>query len=141
MSKNNIDPNLLADAFKLNASCSPLVEMKIPTMAEGNFDPHFALRNSFKDAQFGLTMGTDANVDLPVLSTVAAAMFNAMRNGHEEEDFSAILTNYQKASTPHPASSPPPNTPPTPKKEEPATEDPLDSILAPPTEPEPTPPA
>ncbi|MEM8954537.1 MAG: NAD(P)-binding domain-containing protein [Verrucomicrobiota bacterium] len=154
--KNDINPDLLADAFKTNACHSTLIDMKLPSMSKGDFDPHFSLRNMFKDAQFGLNMGSETQTDLPVLSTVAATMFTAMRNGYDEEDFSVLLKNYKSASpstakeslpsaqppstapaksSPHTlappsASTPAPATSPSPKT--PDLDDPLDSILAPP---------
>jgi 3-hydroxyisobutyrate dehydrogenase-like beta-hydroxyacid dehydrogenase len=140
----NIDPDLLAKALKNNACHSPLVDMKLPSMAEGDFDPHFSLRNMLKDAQFGLSMGTNAGLDLPVLSTVTGTMFTAIRHGHEDKDFSALLTNYQSPATPVPPVSasqndteeqplhspePLPDSPPQAEQ----SEDPLQNLPAPPS--------
>ena len=89
-----IDAETLAQALKHNASHSTLAEMKLPGMDAGNFEPHFSLKNMFKDAQFALDLANDAGIELPALSTTASVLFNTIRKGHGEEDYSVVFSNY-----------------------------------------------
>lgn len=93
-----IDPEKLGEALKLNACNSPLVQMKLPTMKAGDYEPHFSLKNMFKDAQFALNLANDAGIDLPALSTTASVMFNTIRKGRAEEDYSVLFANYEKTA-------------------------------------------
>lgn len=89
-----IDGNRLIEALNLNGNCSDLIRMKLPTMLAGDYDPHFALKNMFKDAQLALGLANDAKIDVPALSTTASLMFKAIQKGHAEEDFSVLASTY-----------------------------------------------
>lgn len=90
-----IDPSKLAEAIEHNACSSPLTAMKLPAIIAGDYDPHFSLKNMFKDAQFALNIANGHQIDLPALSTTASVMFKTIQKGHGDEDFSAVAGNYQ----------------------------------------------
>ncbi len=89
-----IEPERLQEAIAHNACGSPLTEMKLPTMIDEDFDPHFSLKHMFKDAQYALALAKDFELDLPALSTTASVMFRTMQEGNEEKDFSVLAANY-----------------------------------------------
>lgn len=90
-----IDPQVLQHAIENNACNSVLASMKLPTMIEGNFEPHFSLKNMFKDSKFALELGKQFAVDMPVLTTTANIMFRTMQKGRGEDDYSVLAANYQ----------------------------------------------
>lgn len=90
-----IDPAKLAEALQHNACGSPLTAMKMPSILAGDYEPHFSLKNMFKDAQFGLGLGNRHKIDLPALSATASSMFKGMQKGWSEEDYSVIARHYQ----------------------------------------------
>lgn len=92
-----INPDSLAQAIEHNACGSVLTGMKLPTMIERDYEPHFSLKNMFKDAQYALSLGKSLGVDLPAASTTANIMFRALKNDLGEKDFSVIAERFQKA--------------------------------------------
>ncbi len=94
----------LMEALAQNACCSDLVKMKLPTMLQGDYQPHFSLNNMFKDAQIALEMANSASVELPALSTTASMMFQAIQQGHGAEDYSALWKRFSATTPPPPES-------------------------------------
>lgn len=92
---SGIDPERLSDALEHNACASTLTATKLPTIIEEEYEPHFALKNMFKDAQFALNLANKQGIDLPALSTTASVMFKTMQKGLGEDDFSVLARNYQ----------------------------------------------
>ena len=103
---SGIEPEKLAEAIENNACGSALTAMKLPSIIARDFEPHFSLKNMFKDAQFGLNLGNDLSIDLPALSATASVMFKTMQKGHGDADYSVLAKNYQDAAgaEPPPAS-------------------------------------
>lgn len=91
-----IDPRKLMEALELNGCGSPLTAMKLPTMINQDYTPHFSLKNMFKDAQLALGLANRHRIDLPVLSTTASMMFKTMQKGYAEQDYSVLARNYQE---------------------------------------------
>ncbi|NRB74375.1 MAG: NAD(P)-dependent oxidoreductase [Verrucomicrobiales bacterium] len=91
-----INPDSLAQAIEHNACASILTGMKLPTIIERDYEPHFSLKNMFKDAQYALSLGKSLGVDLPAASTTANIMFRALKNDLGEKDFSVIAERFQK---------------------------------------------
>ncbi|MCP5541088.1 MAG: NAD(P)-dependent oxidoreductase [Akkermansiaceae bacterium] len=90
-----VDPRKLQEAIEHNACGSPLASMKIPTIISQDYEPHFSLKNMFKDAQIALNLANQYQIDLPALSTTASVMFKTMQKGHGDLDYSAVAKNYQ----------------------------------------------
>lgn len=90
-----IDPNVLKTAIENNASSSVLTSMKLPTIIDENYEPHFSLKNMFKDSKFALEMAKQMNLEMPVLTTTANVMYRAIQKGDGEEDFSVVAKSYQ----------------------------------------------
>lgn len=91
-----VDPYRLAEALQGNACCSPLVSMKLPGILAQDYEPHFSLKNMFKDAQYALGLGKQLGVAQPVLSTTASVMYRSIQEGRGELDYSVVAANYQK---------------------------------------------
>ncbi len=85
----------LLGALEQNACCSDLVRMKIPSILADNYEPHFSLKNMFKDAQLALALANDKKIEIPALSTTASLMFRSIQQGHGEEDYSVLAANYR----------------------------------------------
>ncbi len=95
-----IDPRVLQRAIENNACSSTLTSMKLPAIISGDYDPHFSLKNMFKDSKFALDLANGFGMEVPVLSTTANVMFRAVQKGHGERDFSALALNYQQPGQP-----------------------------------------
>lgn len=93
-----VDPERLSEALGENACCSPLVKMKLPGILAGNFEPHFSLKNMFKDAQYALSLGKQLGVEQPVLSTTASVMYRSIQKGLGEDDYSVVAATHRKSA-------------------------------------------
>ncbi len=89
-----VNAEKLADALEANGCCSDLIRMKLPSILEGDFEPHFSLKNMFKDAQLALGLANESKIEIPALSTTASIMFKTIQKGHGEEDYSVLAVNY-----------------------------------------------
>ena len=70
--------------------------MKLPGILAQEYEPHFSLKNMFKDAQYALGLGKQLGVAQPVLSTTASVIYRSIQEGRGELDYSVIAANYQK---------------------------------------------
>lgn len=82
-------PQLLT-ALENNANFSTLTGMKLPTIIEGNFEPHFSLRNMLKDADFARELAAEGGLSTPALDCTAEAMRCGVNAGQGDLDFSVI---------------------------------------------------
>jgi 3-hydroxyisobutyrate dehydrogenase-like beta-hydroxyacid dehydrogenase len=89
-----IDIGYLERAFEVNAGASPLVKMKLPAIVEGNFSPHFSVRNMLKDARLAAGLAGVAGLELGALGAALAGLERAEAGGRGEEDYSAVAKNY-----------------------------------------------
>lgn len=112
LDRNGVPLHKLADALEHNAARSPVIDMKMPCMINGDFEPRFALKNMFKDIQIALAMAQDADIELPAASAFAGIAMAGLQRGWADEDFSAISRFYDypgtaaKVTPPHSASKP-----------------------------------
>ena len=93
--RGGVELDKMEQALAVNACSSGLVNMKLPSMLAGDYDPHFSLKNMFKDAQYGLGLGKGLGIELPALSTTANLMFRSMQKGKGDLDFSVLASRYQ----------------------------------------------
>ncbi len=80
----------LQTALEANANHSPLLAMKLPALMQGDFEPHFALVNMLKDADFARELAAGAGLSTPALDCTAEAMRAAAAAGLGDLDFSVI---------------------------------------------------
>lgn len=92
--RHGIDPALLIDAVSRNASGSPLAAMKLPTMARGEFEPHFSLSNMLKDSRYALDLAAAAGLDTPAIEAVSGRMAELCEAGLGDRDYSALAAPY-----------------------------------------------
>lgn len=87
---NGISLEKLHAALESNANYSTLIGMKLPAIIKGDFEPHFALRNMLKDADFARELAAEAKLKTPALDCTAAAMRAGVDAGNGDLDFSII---------------------------------------------------
>ncbi len=94
LDKSGIPLAKLGEVFPHHIAQSPLVNLKIPGMITGDFDPRFSLKHMFKDVQIALAMAADHGVDLPASAAYAGAAMAGLQNGWGDLDFSVIARHY-----------------------------------------------
>lgn len=87
---NGISLERLHEALESNANYSTLIGMKLPAIIKSDFEPHFALRNMLKDADFARELAAEAKLKTPALDCTAAAMRAGVDAGKGDLDFSVI---------------------------------------------------
>jgi len=94
LDRHDVDLSKLALALENNAARSGVIQMKLPAMLGGDFEPHFSLKNMFKDIQIALAMAEDKDVELPAASAFAGIAMAGLQRGWGEEDFSVVSRFY-----------------------------------------------
>jgi 3-hydroxyisobutyrate dehydrogenase-like beta-hydroxyacid dehydrogenase len=98
--KTGIDPEVFAAALEQNACRSPVMDLKLPKMTAGDYDPHFSLKHMFKDVQLGIHIANALDIEVPATTTTAGVMYGAMQKGHGDLDYAAVFKTYEPAAEP-----------------------------------------
>ena len=85
---------LSADKFALamrgNASNSTALGMKLPKMLEGDFEPHFSVRNMLKDVQIAARMGRSHGLRFGATEAARDSLLEQAERGRANDDYSAL---------------------------------------------------
>lgn len=100
VSAHGIAADQFLAAMEHNANSSGLSRMKLPAMVAGTFDPHFSLKNMWKDAGFAERLAHAAGLEIPALSLVRTRMGALVGRGRGEEDYSALAAHYPAIGRP-----------------------------------------
>jgi len=84
----------MAEVFQYHGVRSPLMEMKLPGMISGKFDPHFTLKHMLKDVQIALDLAESNGTDLPSAAAFAGAALAGIQSGWADLDYSVIAKQY-----------------------------------------------
>ena len=84
----------LGEALQHHIVHSPLVDLKVPAMITGDFDPRFSLKHMFKDVQIALSIAEERSIDLPETAAFAGAAMSGIQKGWADLDFSCIARHY-----------------------------------------------
>ena len=95
--KAGISDEAFTSALENNACRSGTMELKLPKMISGDYEPHFSLKHMFKDVQLGIQMANTLDLDCPAASVTAGAMFGGIKQGWGDLDFASIFKVYDKA--------------------------------------------
>lgn len=90
--KHGIAPEALISAVGSNACGSPLAQMKLPTMAAGEFETHFSLSNMLKDSRYVLELAE--GLETPAIKAVSQRMGELCDQGMAELDYSTLAKPY-----------------------------------------------
>jgi 3-hydroxyisobutyrate dehydrogenase len=85
-----LDPQLVLDAVGGGPLDLPYLQMKAGMMIERSFDPSFKLELAAKDARLAAQSAEDADLDLPLVETIAARL-TAASDEHGEKDMAATF--------------------------------------------------
>jgi 2-hydroxy-3-oxopropionate reductase len=89
--KAGVDPALMVEAMGAGLARCGVLEVRAPSVLEGNFTPGFMIRLHLKDLRLALEAGHALGVPLPV-TAVVREMYNALQvAGKGDRDHSAII--------------------------------------------------
>jgi hypothetical protein len=114
-----ISPELFGRAMKSNASNSATLEMKLPLMLAGDFEPHFSVKHMLKDVRIASRLAREYSLELPVAEVASDMLLAQLKEGRGDADYSSVAQRYFPAAggvvRPEPV-----KTPETPEPAEPA---------------------
>ena len=106
LGKAGIAPELFTRAMKSNASNSTTLEMKVPLMLAGDFEPHFSVKHMLKDVRIAAKLAREFSLDLPVTEVSSDMLLAELKQGRGDADYSSIAQKYfsgpQKIVRPEP---------------------------------------
>jgi 3-hydroxyisobutyrate dehydrogenase-like beta-hydroxyacid dehydrogenase len=82
------------EAIAENACASVLSAMKLPSMANGDFDTHFSLSNMAKDSRYAIALADAAGLETPAIASVSQRMAQLEAAGLGDLDYSALAHPY-----------------------------------------------
>ena len=92
--RHGVDPRAWHEAAKLNGCYAPVMGMKIPTLLENDFTPHFSVENMAKDTHYAIELADQAGITADLNHFTWARLLEAeMRDA--SEDFSATVRQHQ----------------------------------------------
>jgi 3-hydroxyisobutyrate dehydrogenase-like beta-hydroxyacid dehydrogenase len=94
-----VAPELFGKAMKCNASNSTSLEMKVPMMLAGDFEPHFSVKHMLKDVRIGLKLAREFSLDLPVTEVSADMLLDELKRGRGDADYSSVAQKYFPVSS------------------------------------------
>jgi len=97
--KAGLEPEVLAAAIEHNACRSGVIDLKMPKMIAGDYEPHFSLKHMFKDVQLGIHMANALDIEIPATTVTAGVMYGALNQGWADLDYSALFKNYETPDT------------------------------------------
>jgi 3-hydroxyisobutyrate dehydrogenase-like beta-hydroxyacid dehydrogenase len=121
VSKAGISKDLFGRAMKSNASNSTTLEMKVPMMLAGDYEPHFSVKHMLKDVRIAAKMARDFSLDLPVTEVSRDMLLAELKQGRGDADYSSVAQKYFPAP-PRVVRPEPENMTSEPKTAEPAVE-------------------
>ena len=89
-----VDPRAWHEAAKLNGCYAPVMGMKIPSLLQNDFTPHFSTENMAKDTNYAIQLANSTGITADLNHLTWARLFEAeMRDA--SEDFSATVRQHQ----------------------------------------------
>ena len=92
--KAGISAELFSRAMKSNASNSTTLEMKVPMMLAGDFEPHFSVKHMLKDVRIAAKLARGFSLDLPVTEVSRDMLLAELKHGRGDADYSSVAQKY-----------------------------------------------
>lgn len=94
--RSGISSEVFLHAMEMHGTRSGLIDMKLPGMISGNYEPHFAMQHMFKDVRLGIKMANALDLDIPTTSATAGLIYGAIDRGWADLDYSALMQMYEQ---------------------------------------------
>ena len=93
--KAGLDPEVLSAALEHNACRSGVMELKLPKMIAGDYEPHFSLKHMFKDVQLGIHVANALDIEIPATTVTAGVMYGALTRAAGNSITAALYKVYE----------------------------------------------
>jgi 3-hydroxyisobutyrate dehydrogenase-like beta-hydroxyacid dehydrogenase len=92
--KSGLPVEKFADAMRNNGSNSPTLDMKLPMMIEGNFEPHFSVKHMLKDVVIALRLARALGLEFGATDASRQGLVGEMRQARGDDDYSSLVRQY-----------------------------------------------
>ena len=100
VSKSGLPPEKFAAAMRNNGSNSATLDMKLPMMMEGNFEPHFSVKHMLKDVVIATRLARGFGIEFGATDASRHGLTEEMRQGRGDADYSSLLRQYFPTGAP-----------------------------------------
>src|SRR5256885_12512193 len=94
ISKSGLSAEKFAASMKNNGSNSATLDMKLPMMMEGNFEPHFSVKHMLKDVVIATRLARNFGIEFGATDASRHGLTEEMRQGRGDADYSSLLRQY-----------------------------------------------
>src|ERR1041384_7041064 len=100
ISRSGLAPEKFAAAMRNNGSYSATLDMKLPMMMEGNFEPHFSVKHMLKDVVIATRLSRNFGIEFGATDASRHGLTEEMRQGRGDADYSSLFRQYFPAGGP-----------------------------------------
>lgn len=100
VSKSGLSVEKFAEAMRGNGSYSATLDMKLPMMMEGNFEPHFSVKHMLKDVVIATRLARGFGIEFGATDASRHGLTEEMRQGRGDADYSSLLRQYFPSGSP-----------------------------------------
>ena len=100
VSKSGLPAEKFAAAMKNNGSYSATLDMKLPMMMEGNFEPHFSVKHMLTDIVIATRLSRGFGIEFGATDASRHGLTEEMRQGRGDSDYSSLFRQYFPAGGP-----------------------------------------
>src|SRR6476659_5508588 len=105
ISKSGLPAEKFAAAMKSNGSNSATLDMKLPMMMEGNFEPNFSVKHMLKDVVIATRLARNFGIEFGATDASRHGLTEEMRQGRGDADYASLFRQYFPAGGPVGAAS------------------------------------
>ncbi|HXM32407.1 MAG TPA: NAD(P)-binding domain-containing protein [Chthoniobacterales bacterium] len=95
--KSGLSVEKFAAAMRNNGSNSATLDMKLPMMMQGNFEPHFSVKHMLKDVVIATRLARGFAMEFGATDASRHGLVEEMRQGRGEDDYSSLLRQFLPA--------------------------------------------
>src|ERR1700730_128314 len=94
VSKSGLAPEKFAAAMRNNGSNSTTLDMKLPMMMEGNFEPHFSVKHMLKDVVIAARLARAFGIEFGATDACRQGLVEEMRQARGDDDYSSLIRQF-----------------------------------------------
>ena len=95
--KSGLSVEKFAAAMRNNGSNSATLDMKLPMMMQGNFEPHFSVKHMLKDVVIATRLARGFAMEFGATDASRHGLVGEMRQGRGDDDYSSLLRQFLPA--------------------------------------------
>src|SRR5436190_21090093 len=100
ISRSGLPAEKFDAAMKGKGSNSATLDMKLPMMMEGNFEPHFSVKHMLKDVVIATRLARNFGIEFGATDASRHGLTEEMRQGRGDADYSSLFRQYFPAGGP-----------------------------------------